>query len=144
MRYFGQQNEVTISLDADPRLARDLQDLRSRFEEGYEALYGVRLADIDVEIVSWRVTAHGGDTGREATIMLADKPGKQKSSRKVYFEHEFIDVPVYDRTTLAPDQQMEGPVIIEERETTAFVLPNWNLTVRSDGSLVATNQKQGD
>ena len=144
MRYFGQQNEVTISLNADPRTARDLQELRSRFEEDYEALYGGRLDDIDVEIVSWRVTAHGGASGREAIIMLADKPGKPKSSRKVYFEHEFADVPVYDRTALAPEQQIEGPVIVEERETTTFILPNWNLTVRPDGNLIATNQRQGD
>jgi len=142
MRYFGQQAEVTIPLSGDPREERDLKDLRRRFEEAYKGLYGVSLDDMDVEIVSWRVTAHGGDTGREANITLSETPAEQKSIRPVYFEDRMIDVPVYDRSALALSQTIEGPVIIEERETTAFILPHWTLSVNADGSLIATKSNE--
>ncbi|MGH9332166.1 MAG: hydantoinase/oxoprolinase family protein, partial [Vicinamibacteria bacterium] len=54
MRYYGQANEVTVALESDPRIDRDLGSLRARFDEAYEMLYGIRLADMDVEVVSWR------------------------------------------------------------------------------------------
>ncbi|MGH9321521.1 MAG: hydantoinase/oxoprolinase family protein, partial [Vicinamibacteria bacterium] len=59
MRYYGQANEVTVALESDPRIDRDLGSLRARFDEAYEMLYGIRLADMDVEVVSWRASAHG-------------------------------------------------------------------------------------
>ena len=34
--------------------------------------------------------------------------------------------------------RIAGPVIIEERETTIFVLEGWTVSLHSSGSLVAT------
>lgn len=140
LRYFGQQNEVTITLDDDPRLGKDLTALRARFEEGYETLYGVRLDDMDVEIVTWRVTAHGGDTGRTAKANVGTEHTAPKAIRNVYLGGEAADVPVYDRSALGRGQTIPGPVIVEERETTAFILPGWTLGVHEDGSLIAERE----
>ncbi len=138
MRYFGQQTEVTVPLAGDPREESNRADLRSRFDQAYENLYAVRLDDMDVEVVGWRVTAHGGDTGRSAGIEFAEKPARPKSVRPVYVGNDSLDIPVYDRSALIPGQEIDGPVIVEERETTVFVLPGWNMTVHPDGSLIAT------
>jgi N-methylhydantoinase A len=140
MRYFGQQAEVTVRLGADPRFAHDAQQLRARFDAAYEALYGVRLDDMDVEIVSWRAAAHGGDAGRDISIRLASQPASPKAKRPVYFKDRSLPVAVYDRAALACDQRIDGPVIIEERETTIFVLGGWSLRVHADGSLKAKRQ----
>ena len=137
-RYFGQQNEVTTRLDADPREVRDADGLRRRFEEAYEALYGVRLDDVDVEVVSWRLTARGGAADREPLIRLADVPAEPRTRRNVYLGGRELEVAVYDRGALARGQRIEGPVIVEERETTVFVLPGWHLAVHESGSLIAT------
>jgi N-methylhydantoinase A len=143
MRYAGQQDEVTVNLTNDPRTTRDATQLRALFEQSYEALYGVCLEDMSVEVVCWRVTALGQDTGREASVALPKSEAKAKSVRTVFFDDNTIDVPVFDRGALAAGQQIEGPVIVEERETTAFILPDWNLSVHTDGSLIATKQDQG-
>jgi N-methylhydantoinase A len=140
MRYFGQQAEVTVRLGGDPRFVRDTRQLRARFDAAYEALYGVRLDDMDVEIVSWRAAAHGGDAGRDIGIRLARQPGRPKAQREVYVKDRSMPVPVYDRAALARDQRIDGPVIIEERETTIFVLGGWSLSVHADGSLKAKRQ----
>jgi N-methylhydantoinase A len=140
MRYYGQQAEVTVRLGGDPRFARDARQLRARFDAAYEALYGVRLDDMDVEIVSWRTAAHGGDAGRNIGIRLSAQPAQPKSKREVYFKDRSMPVAVYERAALARDQRIEGPVIIEERETTIFVLGGWSLSVHADGSLKAKRQ----
>ena len=137
MRYTGQQTEVTVALDGDPAENRDRNDLRRRFDAGYEALYGVRLDDMDVEVVNWRVTAHGGETGREAQFEPAGTPAEAKGARSVYLAGDEVEVPVFDRSKLGTAQAIRGPVIVEERETTVFVLPGWQLSVDADGSLIA-------
>ncbi len=137
MRYVGQQFELTVNLDDDPRKAKDPKALRRQYEPAYEALYGVRLDEMDVEIVSWRVTALGPDNDREGTVTLADKAGDPKAIREVTLTGGVQAVPVYDRTALAAGQQFEGPVIIEERETTIFVLPGWRVEVHPSGSIIA-------
>jgi N-methylhydantoinase A len=142
MRYFGQQSEVTVGLGGDPRLGHDAAELRARFDRAYQALYGVRLDDMDVEVVSWRAAAHGGTAVRELDIALAVRPGAAKRVREVYFDGQWMKVAVYDRAALAADQQIEGPVIVEERETTIFVLPGWTLDVHENGSLFATRPEE--
>jgi N-methylhydantoinase A len=142
MRYVGQQTEVTVGFDADPCGARDTVAIRTSFDHAYETLYGVRLDEMDVEIVSWRVTAHGGETGREAKIALTDKPSKPKVHRHVYLEQSAISVPVYDRLALSLGQTIDGPVIVEERETTVFILPGWQMTMDADGSLIANKLRE--
>lgn len=137
MRYCGQQNEVTVALDDDPRKARDVADLRKRFEEGYRTLYGVQLDDIGIEIVNLRVTVSSTDASRETKHKLPGEPAAPKSHRDVFYERGRVSVPVYDRFSLAAGQSVAGPVIVEERETTVFVLPNWTLSVHEDGSLIA-------
>ena len=142
MRYFGQQTELTVAFDADPCASKDPHDIRARFDRAYNAQYGVQLDDMDLEVVSWRVTAHGGKTGREAKITMAQMPGEPKQTRSVYIDHKTIEVPVYDRSSLSQDQAIDGPVIIEERETTVFILPGWRLKTDAYGSLIANRQEE--
>jgi N-methylhydantoinase A len=141
MRYCGQQTEVTVPLGSDPTAALDARELRTRFDAAYEALYGVRLDEMDVEVVSWRTAAHGSDAERALGVSLARTPGEPKSKRSVHLRGAPMTVAVYDRAALAPDQQITGPVLVEERETTIFVLAGWTVRVHADGSLIATREE---
>jgi N-methylhydantoinase A len=142
MRYVGQQTEVTVPLAGDPRQKANQSGLRQRFDDAYMNLYGVRLDEMQVEIVSWRVTARGGDTERHAECELADTDAEPKVIRTVYLNGSSHDMPVFDRRLLAANQIIEGPVIVEERETTVFILPGWTMNVHEDGSLIAQRSSQ--
>ena len=143
LRYAGQQTEVTVALPSDPREQGDLARIRELFETAYEALYGVRLPNVAVEVVSWRVTAGAGEAGRNAVSTLSSEPGAPKGTRSVYLSGGPVATPVFERASLAAGQTIQGPVLIEERETTIFVLPGWTTTVQSDGSLIAERQQPG-
>jgi N-methylhydantoinase A len=141
LRYFGQQNEVTITFPADPRAHRDGAVITGIFEAAYLTQYGVLPSHVPVEIVSWRLTA----TGPEARFAPAEKPlmgkGAPKAPRKISLWRDDQEVPVYDRAALAIDQQLDGPVIIEERETTIVVPPGWHAVVNSLGCIVAKQER---
>jgi N-methylhydantoinase A len=140
MRYYGQANEVTVALDRDPRLDRDSSAFRASFERAYEALYGLKLSDMDVEVVSWRASAHGPPRSREHVTKLASTPGGPTGERPVLFETGSRAVPVFARATLAEGQELEGPALIEERETTLVLRPSWRAEVLSHGGIVATQR----
>jgi len=138
MRYFGQQNEVTVDLPENPGSLRNTVVLRESFEAAYESLYGILLPEMDVEVVSWRVSAISPLVERHIRIPAAKTPAKPKSRREVRFIDGARRVDVYDRNVLADGQVLDGPAIIEERETTIVVLPGWQARVDADGCIVAT------
>jgi N-methylhydantoinase A len=51
---------------------------------------------------------------------------------------------VYRRADLAAGQRIDGPAIIEERETTAVVRAGWVATVAADGSVIAERTRGRD
>lgn len=140
MRYVGQQSEVKVELEGDPRRSADLAGLRRRFEDAYEKLYGLRLRDIAIEVVNWRVVAHGEPPRRDLRLSLREQPAPAKAHRPVHMSGGRLQVPVYDRTALAIGQSIAGPAIVEERETTIFVLPGWQLALHETGSMIATRK----
>src|SRR5262249_24539271 len=82
MRYFGQQNEVAAWFDADPRERHDPAWLREIFETAYERLYSLRLPDVDVEVVSWRLIATGGSPSRDSAPVLGTSAARPQGTRK--------------------------------------------------------------
>src|SRR5262249_22836124 len=140
LRYFGQQNEVTTWFDADPRETHDIAWVRKLFESTYENLYSLRLPDVDVEVVSWRLVATGPSASRRSVPELAATPAKPKTRRKARFHRNDIDTPVYERRELARDQGIRGPAIIEERETTIIILPGWRANVHATGCIMASKE----
>jgi N-methylhydantoinase A len=140
IRYFGQQNEVTTWCDVDPRQKQDVPWLRKLFEDEYDKLYHLRLPDVDVEVVSWRLIATGAAAARDSAAVLAANSVTTKASRKAHFDGVEVDTPVYQRRALARGQAIKGPAIIEERETTIIILPGWTAKVHATGSIMASKE----
>jgi N-methylhydantoinase A len=140
LRYFGQQNEVTVWFDTDPRNKHDTGWVRSVFEDGYEKLYSLRLSEVDVEIVSWRLVAIGPLASRDSKVALQSKPTPPAGRRSARFDGKDVATPVYARSMLAQGQTIDGPAIIEERETTIIILPGWRARVDATGCIMASKE----
>ncbi len=147
-RYSGQGNEVTVWLgessgDADVFPADDTAVLAA-FEAEYRRIYGLTIPDIGIEVVTWRLAvvadAERVDPG---LVAAADPSTAAPSLRPVVFGRGgvAVDTPVYQRVNLGAGSRIEGPAIVEERETTAVIRPGWNAEVGPDGSVVATRTR---
>ena len=115
--------------------------IRKLFEAEYQRQYGLKLDGMAVEVVNWLVTASGPQPDRGGSAARSTgktvKPGK----RTVHLAGKSRAVPVYRRSQITASDRIAGPVIIEERETTIFILENWTVSLHETGSLVA--EKQG-
>ncbi|VTU25617.1 Acetophenone carboxylase gamma subunit [Variovorax sp. PBL-H6] len=133
MRYVGQGFEVLVPLD-DHRLARGMDSrLERAFEAAYQQLYGRTERGAPVEIVSWRVVvmSETPDITPAAVATLDDRGSALKGRRPVYsvLSRRFVDTPVYDRYRLGIDTDLQGPAIVEERESTVVVPEGARVTV---------------
>lgn len=137
MRYLGQQSEVRITLDRDPREIRDTAVIRALFEAEYQRQYGLKLDGMKIETVNWLVVASGIQPDRAATLNPNTGKPAAPRTRPVHIHGVARDVPVWQRKDVTQAERIVGPVIIEERETTIFVLEGWVVTLHPSGSLVA-------
>jgi N-methylhydantoinase A len=76
------------------------------------------------------------DSAPEFKTQTADKI----KTRKARFNGHDVDTPVYARRELVLDQSIDGPAIIEERETTIIILPGWRATVDRTGCIMAVKR----
>ncbi len=141
MRYVGQGHEISVRLP-DVRLsAKSESEIRAAFAESYRRVYGRLGPPVPMEITSWRVHCSGPNPNLQ--LRFTQQGGKEgdarKGARKAYFPESdgYVETPVFDRYRLAPGKALEGPAIVEERESTVIVGPrarasvdeHWNLIV---------------
>jgi N-methylhydantoinase A len=64
--------------------------------------------------------------------------GALKGTRRAWFPEAdaYVDTPVYDRYALEPGAELSGPLIVEERESTAVVGPGGRCRIDAGLTLV--------
>jgi len=141
MRYSGQQSEVRITLPADVISSRDSKRIHDLFETEYHQQYGLKLSGMAIEIVNWLITASGSPADRPGARQTITGDERTAESRNVFIGGEPRSVQVLQRSLITADDSIVGPAIIEERETTIFILENWVATLHASGSIVAEKTK---
>lgn len=136
LRYVGQGHEVSVPIPAgDLGPAREATILAA-FEDAYRRLYQRTAPGNPVEAVNWRLLA----SGPRPELPLAEmRPGSTergepvKGSRPIYLPEErgFVAVLVYDRYRLLPGMEIQGPAVVEERESTFILGPGGRARVDS-------------
>ena len=126
MRYVGQGFEIVVPVPGG-KLGPGLQEtLAATFSETYESLFGRILTDVPVETITWRLSASEPPPRPDIRFRTAESSahaGGLKGERPVFLTEEgrFVDCPVFDRYGLEPGATVNGPAIVEERESTVFV-----------------------
>jgi len=138
-RYLGQGNEITLWVGEGDRWPASDDQVKTLFDADYRRIYGLTIPDVGVEAVTWRLSAYAEADPVEPQAAVGDGTGSPRSTRPVRFHRNVPPVvtPVFRRPDLGVGQVLEGPAIIEERETTAVIRPGWVVTVAADGSLIA-------
>jgi N-methylhydantoinase A len=141
LRYAGQGYEIRTpldGLDASPMTKQGLDQVQERFHELHHSLHGHSARDQEIELVSYRVRVRV-PVPKQALPEI-DPPGSTPpaslGSRQVTFDgrHHF-EAPVYTRTnlTFAP---LQGPLIIEQFDSTTVLPPGWTATLDKYGNIV--------
>lgn len=125
MRYRGQGYELAVPLPQGVLHGERQEELRQRFEATYRALYGRIIPGGSIEAINWRITGLQRRRAIPRPALVADAARQREPLRQrpVYWLDEYIDTRVYSRYELAPGDEIPGPALVEEDETTTAVGP---------------------
>jgi N-methylhydantoinase A len=143
MRHIGQGHQILVTLPEGDLRTMAVPELRQRFFETYERIYGHVHDHLDVEITTCRMNASGPAPTIELKRSLvtgADPSEAVKGTRLAYFAEVggYVETPRYDRSLLSAGSVFEGPAIVEDIDSTAVIGPRTRVEIDAYANLVAT------
>jgi N-methylhydantoinase A len=113
--------------------------LMEAFLERYRATYGGLLRRSNVKLVNLRTVV----VGKRETVHFSREPAVEHHKprrRPVTFVEGAFETAVVSRAALRPSERWDGPVIVEQQDTTTVVPPSAVVEVHPTGSLIVEVQ----
>ncbi|WP_049892010.1 hydantoinase/oxoprolinase family protein [Natronococcus amylolyticus] len=137
-RYFRQDIQMSIPVTIDNlRSEAGLAEIKNDFEARHDRQFGFSL-DAPLEIANLRVIGKGtvqGVTIEEEELTASDPSDAVIDSNDVYFDGDNYETPVYDRARLRPGNEIEGPAVVTDNDSTVVVQPDHRATIDRYGNI---------
>jgi len=141
LRYAGQGYEITLPCPNGAITAQILKAMREQFDTQHRTMFGHAAPEEPVEVVSYRVRGVGlvppvelPRFKREGSPLEAAR----RETRKVRFEGESIDCPVYQREQLDVGHVVAGPAVLDQFDCTTVLCPGQVARVDEWKNLIVT------
>ncbi|MEE8415080.1 MAG: hydantoinase/oxoprolinase family protein [Desulfobacterales bacterium] len=126
MRFVGQGAETDLSLKRKPFQQFGKEEIRHLFDESYRKIYGRTYPETPVEFVTFKVRASLPERSFHIPQLKNDVVPLEdciKGKREAYslIQKAYIPFTVYDRLVLFSGAVLNGPAIVEERESTIII-----------------------
>ncbi len=148
LRYLRQYHEVNVEISQADLENGNWEAIAAKFHPVHNLLYGYSLEDekTPVELINLRLIAIGVTEKPVFNPIpyAGESPEKAfKKQRQVYLpsEKNFRLLNVYDALKLEYGNRVEGPAILEQVNTTAFITPEYNVMVDRYGSYCVYDRK---
>jgi N-methylhydantoinase A len=138
LRYYHQNYELSLPFPGSILSKNDIQQIQTAFHEMHTKIYGYSAYVENIQVVNLRLRA----------TKLQSKPrmpklnftgnlldGNRIRTRPVWFKNKEFKCRVYERSMLPAGFTFNGPAVVQEKESTTLVGPNWNLQVDPLGNL---------
>ncbi len=143
LRYSGQDFPLEVFVKNNLFNKKVIKEIEASFTKKYEKMYGkvddenpIEIATIRVNVIQKVPKLKLSDTKKTTLV-------KHKSERKIYEldQNKIVSVQVFERSKLANGQRLEGPAIIEEKESTTLVKSGTTAIVHETGCLIINIHK---
>ena len=141
MRYAGQGWEIPVPVDATPFDVVGGELLANKFEKAYEEFFGRAIAGLAVEAIGWSVrVATPRATVHRVQRVAASRDVAPDRTRRVYdaASDSTTDAGVVQRHALDVGDQVVGPAVIVETQTTTLLSSTQRAVMQPDGCLLVT------
>lgn len=141
LRYHGQSYELKTTIPGRHIDENGLQELRRTFDEDHQKEFGHNFPEMEVEVVNLRLTG----SGRLPHLSHAQVTGGSLTDAHlrdtdVAFtidgELQLVSTPIYERDLLPVDEEIAGPMIVVQLDSTTVVPPGASLRRETTGNLI--------
>src|SRR5699024_3373102 len=118
LRYVGQAYDINVELQGAEVDASVLNNAIQNFHAIHEKIYGFSRAEESLETVNIRVSSFGLIEKLESKKLEAGSGAEVPyTTRDVYFDGEFHETRIYQRSDLYLDYEFAGPAVIEQLDS---------------------------
>lgn len=135
LRIAGQSHDLTVPVPTVDGHAPERDAVLASFAEQYRAHYDSALPNGDILAMTWRLRGISAVPSPHLRVS-ASPAARNSSARRAWFDEVgWMTAEVHQRAGLRHGQQIAGPAIIEEAESTTVLPPRSRCTVDHLGSL---------
>jgi len=133
-------NPLTVPIQEKDLDAKALDEILAEFHQEHERSYGFKAEEEPVEFVALRLSAVGvipKPQLRKVNPADDTTTNALKETRPVYFAETNgrVNCPIFDRYKLRSGDEITGPAIIEEVDSTTVIHPGYRATVDEFGNI---------
>lgn len=139
MRYVGQSYEIRIPIPA-PVTRQTGPELITAFHSAHAEIYSINRGDQEVEIINLR-SIHTYPLDNRPQFPLKEGAATGPDSRRTAIFPGIetgVSTPVFERSGLRPWQEVSGPAIVQQPDTTTVVYPGQRFRTDGFGNLLIT------
>ncbi|HVR80229.1 MAG TPA: hydantoinase/oxoprolinase family protein [Acidimicrobiia bacterium] len=134
IRFQGQGEALRIELGR--RLAENpAAPVAESFTKRYRTLYGSMPTNVEPEVLTWRLRISGPRPHPDIAARLGGGPGVKRHRMAWFAESGYGEATVYDRYQMSASDEVRGPAVVEERESTIVIGPGGVGVVGENGNL---------
>jgi N-methylhydantoinase A len=138
MRYAGQAYDLGVAIPDELRINPEAEGILELFHREHERIYSFRDLESGVEVTTQRIRVIGRIPPVTLPNVEAGARAKAGEKRRIFNQGKYADVPVYLRREMGRGQKLKGPAILEQRDSTIWVLPDWTAEIDRIGNILIT------
>ncbi len=140
LRYQGQGYELSVAVDVD---ALDTQQVRFNFDELHAKKFGHAASSQPVEVMSYRLIGRATPERDQSVfdvLPVSGVSGLEARIRSGTFDADgspkFFEMEVIQRDMMEMDRIYDGPLVIEQSDTTTLVIPRQTAELDAQGNII--------
>lgn len=140
LRYQGQGYELSVAVNVD---GLDTQQIRSDFDELHAKKFGHAAGSQPVEVMSYRLIGRAAPDRDQSVfdvLPISGVKGLEARVRSGIFDvdgsPEHFEMVVMQRDMMEINRIYEGPLVIEQSDTTTLVIPRQTAELDSQGNII--------
>lgn len=142
MRYSGQAYELSVNL-GDPG-AITLEGIIERFQQLHQQRYGFNNSATGIELTTLRLSLTAALPRPNEKAFIPAAPMQVRQQRPLYITDGWQQADIWQREHIQFDDQLIGPAIVEQDDTTTLILAGWSGQLDRAGNLIISRQSTGD
>ena len=145
MRYHGQGHEIEIELPNSALTQAALADLKNHFELEYSRQFSRIVPGMTIEILNWGVTVSSHAPKLNPALQTTENRIREATEfREITCDvsGETILAGVFDRADLRSGDQIIGPALIIEAQTTTLVSADFSAFIDLGGNIWITQRQE--
>jgi N-methylhydantoinase A len=140
LRYQGQGYELSVDVEMD---TIDVAHIRKQFDAIHAKKFGHAALTQPVELMAYRVIGIGVTERKNSAFNkgpLNSSEASQAIIREAVFDVDGVptkfELPVWQRTDLSQGSNHDGPLVIEQADTTTLIVPGQYVFIDDFGNLI--------